>query len=145
MNNEKMITEYVVIKNFPETETVASKDNESNVYKFDVLVGTQIPNNANINRDYIKELKFRFSPNTNTPGIQKSAIEVTKDIARLHEKLKTGAVYAKVSLFMSGRKNKAGVIDSYVPYINNVEFVETDDKTRPYVQAAIGADETPTF
>lgn len=146
MNTQsKLITEYVIIKDFPETKSVGQRENGGEAYKFDVLKGVQIPSNPNASRQSIKEMEFKFSPNSNTPGIQKSAIEVTKMIAQQHARLLKGEIYAKVSLFMSGRKNKGGVVDTYTPYINNVEFIETDDTTRPYIEAALRGDEAPNF
>lgn len=135
-NEEKLITEYVTIASFPETKEVSTKEG-TDVYRFDVLKGRKIPNNPGVSRNAIKQVEFKFSPNSNIPGVKKSAIEVTRMIAERFDKLKAGELYAKVSVFMSPRANKNGTIDTYVPYINDVEFVEVDDVTRPYVQAAI--------
>ena len=143
-NEEKLITEYVVISSFPETKEVSVKEGKE-VYKFDVLKGRKIPSNPNATKNSVKQVELKFSPNSNIPGIKKSAIEVTRMIAEKFEQLKTGELYAKVSLFMSPRANKNGTIDTYVPYINDVEFAQVDDTTRPYVQAAIESTTQLTF
>jgi len=143
-NEEKLITEYVAIAGFPETKEVSVKEGRE-VYKFDVLKGRKIPSNPNATKNSIKQVELKFSPNSNIPGIKKSAIEVTRMIAENFEKLKSGELYAKVSLFMSPRANKNGTIDTYVPYINDVEFLCADDTTRPYIQAAIESETQLTF
>lgn len=143
--NDKLIVEFVTIKDFPETKVVPKSDGNGDAYKFDILKGTRIPNRADAHKNSIKEMEFKFSANNNTPGIEKSALEVTKMIAQNHDRLKKGELYARVSIFMSARTNKQGIVDSYSPYINNVEFIEVDDTTKPLVDAAIGSATQPTF
>lgn len=142
----KSIVEYVTIKDFPETKSIPTRnENGDGTYKFDVLKATKIPTRPDAHKNSIKDVEFKFSSNNNTPGILVSALDVTKMIAQNHEKLKDGRMYARVTLFMSARANRDGVVDSYSPYINNVEFIETTEVTKGLIDAAIGGNKDPQF
>jgi hypothetical protein len=142
--SNNLITQLVAIKAFPETKSQVYNDGQD-TYKYDVLKGIRIPTSATSNKNNIKKVEFKFSPNSNTPGVSKSALEVTKMIAERFDRLQKGELYAKVSLYMSPRTNKAGVVDTYTPYINDIEFVDADAHIKPCVEAALNADVIASF
>ena len=143
--DNKMIVEHVVVTDCPETKTVSKQESDGNDYRYDILKGIRIPVRPDAHKSSIKNMEFKFSPNPNTPGIKKTALEVTRMIVKNEERLKAGELYAKVTLFMSPRSNKNGIVDSYAPYINDVELVESTEISRPLIDAALNVNKDPSF
>lgn len=143
-NNGKTITEYLILKGFPETKKVTNRDGNE-TYRFDCLVGTKIPKSTQTPKSSIRKVELKFSPNSNIPGVQTTALDATKLIAENKESLTRGEMFAKVVCYMSPKTNKQGVIDAYVPYINKVELIKVDENTKPYVDLALSADEKEVY
>lgn len=133
MKEDKMITEYLVLTNEPQTKTVHYKDN---TYTSDVLVGLKIPSSTKVDPSKVSKCEIKFSPNMNIPGVKKSALDVAKMFYQNEEKLRNGELYAKVDCYMSPR-SRDNVVQNYVPYLNDIELVAVSEETKPYIDAAI--------
>ena len=132
MKHQRTCTFNVVMHERPRKQEWQRDDRKGVILKLKTLL---IPENPETTSIDVEEAEFIISSfNNNQPDYADLTDIYYENIRDFLQ----GNKYVKVEVIMGGRsmaRNKT--IDTYSPYINKVEIVETSEETKPYIVSAL--------